>query len=67
MYFDTGAFDSKDNHHYAKLVPEAYGDKKALSEGEGEQDGFFLLSHFNRISWIECVHNNMIYFRILIE
>ncbi|KAL8589222.1 hypothetical protein ACOMHN_017024 [Nucella lapillus] len=36
VYFDTVAFDTKDEHHYAKLVPEAYGDKKALSEGEGE-------------------------------
>ncbi|XP_076450719.1 cysteine--tRNA ligase, cytoplasmic-like isoform X2 [Babylonia areolata] len=36
VYFDTVAFDNKESHHYAKLVPEAYGDKKALSEGEGE-------------------------------
>ncbi|KAK7098490.1 cysteine--tRNA ligase, cytoplasmic-like [Littorina saxatilis] len=36
VYFDTVGFDSKGDHHYAKLVPEAYGDKKALSEGEGE-------------------------------
>lgn len=36
VYFDTVSFDGKGNHHYAKLVPEAYGDKKALSEGEGE-------------------------------
>lgn len=43
VYFDTVAFDSKDQHHYAKLVPEAYGDKKALSEGEGDLGGFCLL------------------------
>ncbi|XP_025084999.1 cysteine--tRNA ligase, cytoplasmic-like [Pomacea canaliculata] len=36
VYFDTAAFDCSESHHYAKLVPEAYGDKKALSEGEGE-------------------------------
>ena len=35
VYFDVGAFDSKSNHHYAKLVPEAYGDVKSLQEGEG--------------------------------
>ncbi|XP_055900435.1 cysteine--tRNA ligase, cytoplasmic-like isoform X1 [Biomphalaria glabrata] len=36
VYFDTKAFDSAPNHFYAKMVPEAYGDKKALAEGEGE-------------------------------
>ncbi|KAK3102977.1 hypothetical protein FSP39_015466, partial [Pinctada imbricata] len=36
VYFDTAKFDAAPNHHYAKLVPEAYGDKKALNEGEGE-------------------------------
>ncbi|XP_005111467.1 cysteine--tRNA ligase, cytoplasmic [Aplysia californica] len=36
VYFDTKAFDAAPNHFYAKLLPEAFGDKKALSEGEGE-------------------------------
>ncbi|XP_046552685.1 cysteine--tRNA ligase, cytoplasmic-like isoform X1 [Haliotis rubra] len=36
VYFNTMAFDKSASHHYGKLVPEAYGDKKALSEGEGE-------------------------------
>ncbi|CAH1954638.1 unnamed protein product [Acanthoscelides obtectus] len=36
VYFDVGAFDKKDNHHYAKLVPEAYGDTNSLQEGEGD-------------------------------
>ncbi|WAR01867.1 SYCC-like protein [Mya arenaria] len=36
IYFDVGAFSSKPDHYYAKLVPEAYGDMKALKEGEGE-------------------------------
>ncbi|ESP02550.1 hypothetical protein LOTGIDRAFT_237933 [Lottia gigantea] len=36
VYFETSKFDQKDGHHYAKLVPEAYGDDKALAEGEGE-------------------------------
>ncbi|XP_059166910.1 cysteine--tRNA ligase, cytoplasmic-like isoform X2 [Physella acuta] len=36
VYFDTTAFDTSPNHFYAKMVPEAYGDKKALAEGEGE-------------------------------
>ena len=36
VYFDTNAFDSSPKHFYAKLVPEAYGDNKALAEGEGD-------------------------------
>lgn len=35
VYFDVCKFNSN-NHHYAKLVPEAVGDKKALHEGEGD-------------------------------
>jgi cysteinyl-tRNA synthetase len=34
VYFDVPAFRNK--HNYAKLVPEAVGDSKALLEGEGE-------------------------------
>ncbi|XP_066998786.2 cysteine--tRNA ligase, cytoplasmic [Anabrus simplex] len=36
VYFDVGGFDSRNNHHYAKLVPEAYGDAKSLQDGEGD-------------------------------
>jgi cysteinyl-tRNA synthetase len=36
VYFDVAKFDSQKNHKYAKLVPEAYGDSKALQEGEGD-------------------------------
>merc|ERR1719510_2865756 len=36
VYFDVHHFDSKPNHHYAKLVPEAFGDTAALAEGEGD-------------------------------
>jgi len=36
VYFDVGKFDSSPCHHYAKLVPEAVGDTKALAEGEGD-------------------------------
>ncbi|KAK3766185.1 hypothetical protein RRG08_025185 [Elysia crispata] len=36
VYFDTKAFDASPNHFYAKMVPEAFGDNKALAEGEGE-------------------------------
>lgn len=36
VYFNVGQFDSKENHYYAKLVPEAYGDKNLLLEGEGK-------------------------------
>lgn len=35
VYFDTAKFDSCPAHSYAKLVPEAVGDQKALQEGEG--------------------------------
>ncbi|XP_011495221.1 PREDICTED: cysteine--tRNA ligase, cytoplasmic [Ceratosolen solmsi marchali] len=36
VYFDVKAFDKRDNHFYAKLVPEAYGDTSTLNEGEGD-------------------------------
>lgn len=40
MYFNTIAFNSKKNHSYAKLVPEAFNDDdfvtKHLRESEGE-------------------------------
>ncbi|KAM9301842.1 cysteine--tRNA ligase, cytoplasmic [Gastrophryne carolinensis] len=36
VYFDTAKFHSSDRHYYAKLVPEAVGDQKALQEGEGD-------------------------------
>ncbi|VVC32268.1 Hypothetical protein CINCED_3A018977 [Cinara cedri] len=36
VYFDVAEFDSKPIHHYAKLVPEAYGDSKSLLDGEGD-------------------------------
>ena len=36
VYFDVKQFDGKPCHHYAKLVPEAFGDAKALAEGEGD-------------------------------
>ncbi|XP_072320844.1 cysteine--tRNA ligase, cytoplasmic isoform X2 [Eucyclogobius newberryi] len=36
VYFDTAKFDGSSQHSYAKLVPEAVGDQKALQEGEGD-------------------------------
>ena len=36
VYFDVKQFDDDPDHHYAKLVPEAVGDRAALAEGEGE-------------------------------
>ncbi|XP_072527718.1 cysteine--tRNA ligase, cytoplasmic isoform X1 [Salminus brasiliensis] len=36
VYFDTAKFDANSGHSYAKLVPEAVGDQKALQEGEGD-------------------------------
>ncbi|XP_075044490.1 cysteine--tRNA ligase, cytoplasmic isoform X2 [Mixophyes fleayi] len=36
VYFSTAKFHGSDQHYYAKLVPEAVGDQKALQEGEGD-------------------------------
>uniref|UniRef100_A0A4W3IEV2 Cysteine--tRNA ligase, cytoplasmic n=1 Tax=Callorhinchus milii TaxID=7868 RepID=A0A4W3IEV2_CALMI len=36
VYFDTVKFSNSEKHSYAKLVPEAVGDQKALHEGEGD-------------------------------
>lgn len=36
VYFDVAKFDSQPDHHYAKLVPEAFGNQSALKEGEGD-------------------------------
>ncbi|XP_056134100.1 cysteine--tRNA ligase, cytoplasmic isoform X3 [Lampris incognitus] len=36
VYFDTVKFGACPHHSYAKLVPEAVGDHKALQEGEGD-------------------------------
>lgn len=36
VYFSTAKFHTSDKHYYAKLVPEAVGDEKALQEGEGD-------------------------------
>ncbi|XP_075423775.1 cysteine--tRNA ligase, cytoplasmic isoform X3 [Ascaphus truei] len=36
VYFNTAKFHASDKHYYAKLVPEAVGDQKALQEGEGD-------------------------------
>uniref|UniRef100_A0A336KAQ1 Cysteine--tRNA ligase, cytoplasmic n=1 Tax=Culicoides sonorensis TaxID=179676 RepID=A0A336KAQ1_CULSO len=36
VYFDVAGFDKRQKHHYAKLVPEAYGDTSSLQEGEGD-------------------------------
>lgn len=35
VYFDVDAFDRAKNHHYAKLMPLAYGNQALLAEGEG--------------------------------
>lgn len=36
VYFDVMKFKENPKHRYAKLVPEAVGDSRALSEGEGD-------------------------------
>ncbi|KAK0242105.1 tRNA synthetases class I (C) catalytic domain-containing protein [Armillaria nabsnona] len=35
VYFDTQAFDSADNHAYAKLEPWSKGNRELLEDGEG--------------------------------
>lgn len=35
VYFDTQAFDSADNHDYAKLEPWSKGNRELLEGGEG--------------------------------
>jgi len=35
VYFTVDKFDQNENHYYAKLVPEAVGNREALAEGEG--------------------------------
>lgn len=39
VYFEVSKFDSVQKHHYAKLVPEAFGDTAQLQEGEGDLSG----------------------------
>lgn len=39
VYFDTNKFANSGKHFYARLVPEAFGDKRALAEGEGDLVG----------------------------
>jgi len=36
IYFDVNKFDKQEEHSYARLVPEAYGDTSSLEEGEGK-------------------------------
>ncbi|CAH1787800.1 unnamed protein product [Owenia fusiformis] len=36
VYFETTKFSQSEGHFYAKLLPEAFGDSKALKEGEGD-------------------------------
>jgi cysteinyl-tRNA synthetase len=36
VYFDVQVYRKSESHMYAKLVPEAVGDAKALQEGEGK-------------------------------
>lgn len=40
VYFNTAKFDASPQHSYAKLVPEAVGDQKALQEGEGDLSNY---------------------------
>lgn len=39
VYFEVSKFDSVAKHHYAKLVPEAFGNTAQLQEGEGDLSG----------------------------
>lgn len=51
VYFDVVAFRKSPSHTYAKLVPEAVGDLKALQEGEGE---IWLQKTYNVCTHILC-------------
>jgi cysteinyl-tRNA synthetase len=37
VYFDTAAFDGKNNHVYARLEPWSKGNKELIEEAEGER------------------------------
>lgn len=39
VYFEVTKFDAVQKHHYAKLIPEAFGDTAQLQEGEGDLSG----------------------------
>ena len=45
VYFDTRAFDSHEDHFYAKLEPWSKGNRELLDEGEGTY------SHIFRYDW----------------
>lgn len=49
VYFDVQAFDKKKNHHYAKLVPEAFGDEKILQEGEGAKIKIYIWFIYSKL------------------
>lgn len=59
VYFDVATFDSKPIHHYAKLVPEAYGDSKSLQDGEGTANLYLHLLEY-------LIHYVITYFQTLI-
>jgi len=61
VYFDVSKFDDTPNHHYAKLVPEAYGDAKQLEDGEGEQN----LSTTLKTILIFCIFSKLLYYKLL--
>lgn len=52
VYFDTAKFDACPDHSYAKLVPEAVGDQKALQEGEGTVQRTGINSSYCNMSFI---------------
>ena len=49
VYFDVKKFSETPNHFYAKLVPEAVGDAKALHEGEGKKYYNYVSTHHYNI------------------
>ncbi len=50
VYFDTQAFDSADNHAYAKLEPWSKGNRELLEDGEGGKSSL-LESTLEGASW----------------
>ena len=68
VYFDVHHFDSKPCHHYAKLVPEAFGDTAALAEGEFflYTAAFFYITYVNQAkSIVPTLSATVIFFMLI--
>lgn len=54
VYFDTVAFDSSENHTYAKLEPWSKGNRELLAEGEGWPLKIFAMNFINALYPCRC-------------